>query len=170
MDKAIDAALAALPAGDARRAELEGAKGKAAIANARLAYARFRQVFATPRFEALRARGARFQRPLWASTSTKNPAYPDTLYVDALIGPDTVNTMPPQTLAAFNDHGTVEVTIGNDLDAARRLFARLPALGIPIEALIAELEGEGVVAFAKSYDALLATLETRRQTLAGPRR
>jgi transaldolase len=170
VDKALDAALAALPAGDARRGELEGAKGKAAIANARLAYARFRQVFASPRFEALRARGARLQRPLWASTSTKNPAYPDTLYVDTLIGPDTVNTMPPQTLAAFNDHGTVEVTIGNDLDAARRLFTRLPALGVPIEALIAELEGEGVVAFAKSYDALLATLESRRQTLAGHRR
>jgi transaldolase len=170
VDKALDATLAALPTGDARRGELESAKGKAAIANARLAYARFRQVFASPRFEALRARGARLQRPLWASTSTKNPAYPDTLYVDTLIGPDTVNTMPPQTLAAFNDHGTVEVTIGNDLDAARRLFTRLPALGVPIEALIAELEGEGVVAFAKSYDALLATLESRRQTLAGHRR
>jgi transaldolase len=170
VDKAIEAAVAALPAGDARRAELEKAKGKAAIANARLAYARFREVFASPRFEALRARGARLQRPLWASTSTKNPAYPDTLYVDSLIGADTVNTMPPQTLAAFNDHGTVKVTIGDDLAAAHGLFARLPALGVPIEALIAELEGEGVVAFAKSYDALLATLETRRQALAGPRR
>ena len=170
VDNAIDVATAALPAGDARRGELGGTKGRAAIANARLAYARFRQVFADPRYEALRARGARLQRPLWASTSTKNPAYPDTLYVDTLIGPDTVNTMPPQTLAAFNDHGTAEVTIGNDLDAARRLFTRLPALGIPIEALIAELEDEGVVAFARSYDALLATLESRRQTLAGPRR
>ena len=167
LDKAIDAALAAFPAGDPRRAELDAAKGKAAIANARLAYARFRELMRTPRVAALLARGARVQRPLWASTSTKNPAYPDTLYVDQLIGPDTVNTMPPLTLKAFNDHGTAQVTIENDLDGARRLFKRLPELGIPIESLIAELEGEGVVAFAKSYDALLATLETRRQSLAG---
>ena len=170
MDAAIERALAALPPGATERAELESFRGRAAVANARLAYAAFQAVCATPRFAALRGRGAEVQRPLWASTSTKNPAYPDTLYVDTLIGPDTVNTMPPQTLAAFNDHGTAEVTIGNDLDAARRLFTRLPALGIPIEALIAELEDEGVVAFARSYDALLATLESRRQTLAGPRR
>ena len=139
----------------------------AAVANARLAYARFRQVFDGARFTALKARGARLQRPLWASTSTKNPAYRDTLYVDDLIGADTVNTMPPQTLAAFNDHGTVRVTIGDDLEAARALFRRLPALGIPLESLIGELEQEGVVAFAKSYDALLETLESRRQSLAG---
>ena len=167
LDRAIDAALAALPAGDPRRAELDAAKGKAAIANARLAYARFRELAVTPRVTALQARGARLQRPLWASTSTKNPAYPDTLYVDQLIGPDTVNTMPPQTLQAFNDHGTARLTIEHDLDGARRLFQRLPELGVPIESLIAELEGEGVVAFAKSYDALLATLESRRQSLAG---
>ena len=161
------AAVATLPAGDPRRAELEQARGLAAVANARLAYARFRQVFDGARFTALKARGARLQRPLWASTSTKNPAYRDTLYVDDLIGADTVNTMPPQTLAAFNDHGTVRVTIGDDLEAARALFRRLPALGIPLESLIGELEQEGVVAFAKSYDALLETLESRRQSLAG---
>ena len=167
LDQAIDAALAALPAGDPRRAELDAAKGKAAIANARLAYARFRALMGSARFAALRAAGARLQRPLWASTSTKNPAYPDTLYVDQLIGADTVNTMPPQTLQAFNDHGTAQLTIENDLEVARRLFRRLPELGVPIESLIAELEGEGVVSFGKSYDALLATLESRRQSLAG---
>jgi len=167
VDRALDAAAAARPAGDTRRAELEAARGRAAIANARLAYARFRAVFAAPRFRALAARGARLQRPLWASTSTKNPAYPDTLYVDELIGRDTVNTMPPATLAAFNDHGRVAPRIEHDLEGARRLFARLPELGIPLERLIGELEEEGVVAFAKSYDALLATLETRRSLLAG---
>jgi transaldolase len=167
LDKAIDGALASMPAGDPRRAELEGAKGRAAIANARLAYQRFLAFMAAPRAQAVKARGAPAQRPLWASTSTKNPAFPDTLYVDELIGADTVNTMPPQTLKAFNDHGTVRATIGRDLEGAHRLFERLPMLGVPIESLIAELEGEGVVAFAKSYDALLATLESRRQSLAG---
>ena len=167
VDRALDEAAAKLPAADPRRAELEAARGRAAIANARLAYARFRDVFGSPRFQALAARGARLQRPLWASTSTKNPAYPDTLYVDELVGADTVNTMPPATLAAFNDHGRAAPRIEHDLAGARALFARLPALGIPLDALIAALEGEGVATFAKSYDALLATLEERRQALAG---
>jgi len=167
VDKAIEAALAALPAGDPRRVELEAFKGRSAIANARLAYAHFREVFGAPRVAALRARGAQLQRPLWASTSTKNPAYPDTLYVDQLIGADTVNTMPPQTLQAFNDHGTLKVTILDDLAGARACFQRLPELEVPVDALIAALEDEGVAAFAKSYDALLATLETRRLALAG---
>jgi transaldolase len=170
VDPALDAAAAALPEGDPRRTELESFKGRAAIANARLAYARFRDVFGSTRFAALAADGARLQRPLWASTSTKNPAYRDTLYVDELIGPDTVNTMPPQTLEAFNDHGIVEVRIGHDLDAARRLFARLPELGIPLPRLIDELEPEGVAAFAKSYDELLKGISTRRRELMGSAR
>jgi transaldolase len=169
VDAAIEKALAALPPGAGGRTELESSRGRAAIANARLAYAAFKEACGSPRFAALRARGAQVQRPLWASTSTKNPAYPDTLYVDELIGPDTVNTMPPQTLAAFNDHGRLEVTIERDLDAARALFARLPALGVPVETLIAQLEPEGVAAFAKSYEALLATLETRRREVAAAR-
>jgi len=167
IDSAIDAAIAALPAGDARRPELESYRGKAAVANARLAYERFELAFGTPRFALLKeGKAANVQRPLWASTSTKNPAYPDTLYVDELIGPHTVNTMPPQTLTAFNDHGTVAVTIRKDLPAARDLFRRLPELGIPIDAKIAELESEGVIAFAKSYDSLLATLATRHREMA----
>ncbi len=167
VDAAIDAAVASRAAGDAARTELAGLKGRAAVANARLAYARFREVFATARFEALRARGAKRQRPLWASTSTKNPAYADTLYVDELIGADTVNTMPLATLMAYNDHGALELRIERDLDQAHALFRRLPELGIPIDRLIAELEGEGVEAFRKSYEALLETLESRRAALAG---
>jgi len=139
------------------------------VANARLAYAEFKAVTASPRFAALRARGANVQRPLWASTSTKNRAYPDTLYVDELIGPDTVNTMPLQTLAAFNDHGRLAVAIERDLDRARMLFDRLPKLGVPVERLIDQLEPEGVAAFAASYDSLLATLETRRREVAAAR-
>ena len=164
VDKAIDEAVAKMPEGPAR-AELAAAKGKAAIANARLAYARFREVAGGARFGALAARGAHPQRPLWASTSTKNPAYRDVLYVEELIGADTVNTLPPQTLAAFNDHGVVESRIERGLDQARALFERLPHLGIPLEALIAQLEPEGVAAFAKSFDALLGALETKRREL-----
>ena len=165
VDKAINEAAGRLPDGAPERTELEGWRGQAAIANARLAYARFRETFATARWQALAARGAHVQRPLWASTSTKNPAYRDVLYVEELIGTDTVNTMPPQTLEAFNDHGVVEVRIENDLAGAHRLFERLPALGVPVERLIDELEAEGVQAFAKSYDTLLAALESRRREL-----
>lgn len=140
--------------------------GQAAIANARLAYAAFRQTFAGPRWERLAARGARLQRPLWASTSTKNPAYPDTLYVDNLIGPDTVNTVPPQTLAAFREHGRAEMTITRDLDAARQTLAELEALGISMEQVTQELEDEGVRAFADAFDALLKTIDERREAAA----
>jgi transaldolase len=165
LDKAIDEAAAKLPAGSPERAELEGWRGHAAIANARLAWAKFRETFATSRWQKLAARGAHVQRPLWASTSTKNPAYRDVIYVEELIGRDTVNTMPPQTLDAFNDHGTVEIRIENDLVRARQLFERLPALGVPVDRLIDQLEDEGVQAFAKSYDTLLAALESRRREL-----
>jgi transaldolase len=169
VDKFIDATVAKLPAGSPQRPRLESLRGRAAVANARLAYARFRQVISAPRFRALAGRGAHVQRPLWASTSTKNPAYPDTLYVDELIGPDTVNTMPPQTLEAFNDHGRLEVAIDRDLDQARALFDELPQLGVPIERLIDELEPEGIATFAKSYETLLAALETRRRELTAAR-
>ncbi len=166
VDKAIDQRAAALPVGAPERAELLSLKGRAAVANARLAYASFKREFGSPRFAALRSKRANVQRPLWASTSAKNPAYPDTLYVDELIGPDTVNTMPPQTLTAFNDHGNVEARIERDLDRARSLVRRLPELGVPLPTLIDQLEAEGVAAFAKSYDSLLETLETRRAQLA----
>jgi transaldolase len=166
VDGAIDAAIAARPR-DAASAELTALKGHAAVANARIAYARFREAFGTPQFAALAARGAHVQRPLWASTGTKNPAYPDTLYVDELTAADTVNTMPLATLAAYNDHGTLELRIANDLERATSLFARLPALGIPLDTLIGQLEPEGVQSFMRSYDSLLDTLESRRAALLG---
>jgi transaldolase/glucose-6-phosphate isomerase len=167
VDTKVDAAIEqALPrATGADQDRLAASRGKAAVANARLAYARFREVFASPRFTKLAAHGATLQRPLWASTSTKNKAYRDVLYVEELIGPDTVNTMPPQTLAAFNDHGTVEVRIDRDLDQAHELFASLPQLGIPLETLIAQLEAEGVATFTKSYDSLLEALATKRREM-----
>src|SRR5262249_43449060 len=110
------------------------------------------------------------QRPLWASTSTKNKAYRDVLYVEELIGPDTVNTLPPATLAAFNEHGKVETRIRHDLAGARAGVTRPTELGVPVEKLIDELEAEGVKAFGKSFDDLLSALETRRRELLAQRR
>ena len=165
VDAAIDARAATLPAGSTERLELESLRGRAAVDNARLAYAAYEEVFGSPRFGALKAKGAHVQRPLWASTSTKNPAYRDVLYVEELIGPDTVNTIPPATLVAFNDHGVVETRIRNGLAEARALFGRLNALGVPVESLIDQLEDEGVKAFAKSYDDLLEAIETRRRAM-----
>lgn len=167
VDAAIDARAATLPAGSTERLELESLRGRAAVDNARLAYAAYEAVFGAPRFVALKAKGAHTQRPLWASTSTKNPAYRDVLYVEELIGPDTVNTIPPATLVAFNDHGVVESRIRNGLTEARALFGRLHALGVPVESLIDQLEEEGVQSFAKSYDDLLGAIEARRAGLAG---
>ena len=139
-------------------------RGKAAIANARLAYADFKQVFATERFQALAAQGGRVQRPLWASTGTKNPAYSDVLYVVELVGLQTVNTMPPQTLVALLDHGQVRpASLEEDLDAARQTLAELQALGIVMDAVTDELEDEGVKSFADAFTALLAAVETSRQ-------
>jgi transaldolase len=167
VDAAIEQRLATLPADSVEHVELADLRGQAAVANAKLAYARFREVFDAPRFHALAARGARVQRPLWASTSTKNPAYSDTLYVDKLIGPDTVNTIPPKTLAAYNDHGVLDPRLLRGVDEARTLFRRLPELGVPVESLIGQLEEEGVMAFVKSFESLLAALEEKRTRMAG---
>jgi len=141
-------------------------RGKAAIASARLAYVEFQRVFNSPRFARLRACGARLQRPLWASTSTKNPAYPDTFYVDNLIGPDTVNTVPPQTLEAFRDHGKAELTLARDVDKARDALAQLEAHGISMAQVTQELEDEGVKAFADAFTALLQSIDDRRRAAA----
>ncbi len=140
-------------------------KGKVAVAQAQLAYQRFREVFSGPRWEALAAKGARVQRPLWASTSTKNPDYPDTLYVDTLIGPDTVNTLPEPTLEAFDDHGTVARTVDADPAAAQDGVDQVTAVGVDLDDVARVLEDEGVAAFAKSFDELIATLETKSQQL-----
>lgn len=169
IDAAIEQRIATLPDGSTERMELAGLKGQAAVANARIAYAAYEQVVTGARFRTLRARGAHVQRPLWASTSTKNPAYRDVLYVEELIGADTVNTMPPATLKAFNDHGVVEARIQRDVQGARTLFGRLTALGVPVATLIEQLEDEGVRAFERSFADLLATLETRRRELAAQR-
>ncbi len=136
-------------------------RGKAAIAQGKLAYELFQQTFVGERWDALAAKGARLQRPLWASTSTKDPSYPDTLYVDTLIGPNTVNTLPDGTLLAFDDHGTVARTIDADLDQAHQVVADLLALGIDLEVVAAQLEEEGVASFAKAFEDVLATLAGR---------
>lgn len=143
-------------------------RGKVAVAQARLAYDLFRRRFSGPRWEALRARGACMQRPLWASTSTKNPEYPDLLYVDSLIGPDTVDTLPDATLEAFLDHGHVARTVDAAVDEARAVFERLAEVGIDMDEIAGVLEDEGVAAFAKSYDELLHHLEATAAGLAGP--
>ena len=142
-------------------------RGKAAVANAKLAYALFQERFATDRWKALEAKGASVQRPLWASTSTKNPAYADTLYVDELIGPDTVNTMPDQTLDDFEDHGRLERTVDQQLDEARGVFADLAGLGIDMADVTRTLEEEGVASFSKSFDELITSLETKADQLHG---
>ncbi|GAB4479880.1 MAG: hypothetical protein Kow00124_26020 [Anaerolineae bacterium] len=133
-------------------------KGKAAVANARLAYQLFKRKFAGPRWEALAAQGARVQRPLWASTSTKNPAYPDTIYVDSLIGPHTINTAPPHTIEAFKDHGVVALTIEQDIDAAHQLMIDLAARGIDMTAVTDELLADGIAKFADPFNDLLAAI------------
>lgn len=141
-------------------------RGKAAVANAKLAYDQYQRTFVGRRWENLKVKGARVQRPLWASTSTKNPAYPDTLYVDELIGPETVNTVPPQTLEAFKDHGKVEMTLVRGLDQAQEVIAQLEAAGISMDVVTQELEDEGVKAFADAFTALLKTIDERRKDAA----
>jgi transaldolase len=141
-------------------------KGRLAVANAKLAYERYGEIFAGPRWEALAAKGATPQRCLWASTSTKNPDYPDTLYVDELIGPETVNTMPVETIDAFQDHGTVADTLAAGLDEARALFDELARAGVDYEDVTDTLEREGVEKFSDSFDDLLDGIRAKRSELA----
>ncbi|MCB1001070.1 MAG: transaldolase [Acidimicrobiales bacterium] len=140
-------------------------RGQGAVAQGKLAYQLFQRTFSGPRWEALRARGAVVQRPLWASTSTKNPAYPDTRYVDELIGPDTVNTLPDATLEAFADHGTLERRVDADVDQAEAAWAGLSAVGVDLDDVAAKLEREGVSSFQKSFDELLGALTTKAAEL-----
>jgi transaldolase len=133
-------------------------RGRAAVAQGKLAYRQFRTAFSGPRWEPLAARGAHVQRPLWASTSTKNPAYPDTLYVDNLIGPDTVNTLPEATIKAFADHGTLARTVDAGMDEADATWAALREVGIDMDDVARTLEDEGVASFAKSFEELLTAL------------
>jgi transaldolase len=148
----------------------EELRGRAAVANAKLAYVAFREIFAGERWERLAAAGANVQRPLWGSTSTKNPDYPDTLYVDELIGPDTVNTMPDATIDAARDHATPERTIDRGVDEARALIGELHEAGVDVDDIVLrQLVEEGVKAFGDSYDSLLETLERKGRALASVR-
>jgi len=140
-------------------------KGKLAVANAKLAYERYKELFAGERWENLRDRGATTQRCLWASTSTKNPAYSDVLYVDELIGPETVNTMPEETIDAFEDHGEVELTLERDVDEARRVFERVAEAGVDYDDVVDTLEREGVQKFSDSFAELLEGVRGKRGEL-----
>jgi transaldolase len=140
-------------------------KGKTGIANAKMVYQRFKETFAGERWERLAAKGARRQRVLWASTSTKNPEYPDTLYPDNLIGPHTVNTVPPGTLEAFLDHGTVALTVQRDLDEVRQQLEALERLGIDLDTVTLELLAEGIVKFAQPFESLMGTIATKKSQL-----
>lgn len=141
-------------------------RGKIAIANAKLAFEAFQEVANGVRFGKLQLARANYQRPLWASTSTKDPAYPDTLYIDELIGPATVNTVPPKTLDAFKDHGTASVTLTTDLDVAHQNIADLEAAGVSLAQATQDLEDQGVKSFADAFTGLLNTIEERRRVAA----
>ena len=167
VDTEVDKRLGALAAQrtGADRDRILGLRGRAAIANAKHAYQLFLQRFAGPRWAALVAKGAHVQRPLWASTSTKNPAYRDVMYVEQLIGPDTVNTVPPATLEAFRDHGVVARTVDADVAQADREIADLEAAGVSMSDVTDQLLREGIASFQKSFDSLLAGLERKRHAL-----
>jgi transaldolase len=164
VDKLLDEKIAG---GEEKKDLLQSLKGKSAIANAKLAYAEFRRKFSTEAFAGLKNHGANLQRPLWASTSTKNPAYSDVYYVEALVGSDTVDTMPPATLAAYKDHGNPEPRLAKDVDDARRVMDQLAEVGVSMDAVTKKLEEDGVASFTKSFDSLIAVVEKRRvQALA----
>jgi len=164
IDKAIDARVAG---GDAEAAALKALRGKVAIANAKIAYQRYLELVGQDRWRALAAKGAQPQRMLWASTGTKDPSYSDVLYVETLIGPDTINTMPPATIDAFRDHGKVAPTLQADLDEARRVMAEAQRLGLDLDGVTDQLVVDGVKLFDKSFDELLTTLAAKRMQLKG---
>jgi transaldolase len=143
-------------------------RGRAAVANAKLAYQHFLATIAGDRWQALAAKGAHVQRPLWASTGTKNAAYSDVLYVDELIGPDCVNTMPEGTIAAFSDHGTVARTVDADVDGARAELEGIAAAGVDLDAVTRKLELDGVKSFSDSFDSLIGTVQERLDTIETP--
>lgn len=163
IDKAIDARLKTATGEEA--ATLRRLRGKVAMANAKIAYQHYLELVATPRWRALAALGASPQRLLWASTGTKNPDYPDTLYIDELIGPDTISTMPPKTLEAFRDHGSVRARLVENIDAARATLAEAERMGLNLRAVTDELTLDGVRQFERSLEALLAALAEKHKSL-----
>ncbi len=158
VDKRLDASKAP---------EASALKGRAAVANAQLAYKLFTERFSGPRWERLAGKGARLQRPLWASTSTKNPAYRDVIYVESLIGPNTVNTMPPATIEAFRDHGQCARTVDSDYEGAKQLLDSLAQGGVDFNDVTDKLLADGLTAFEKSFDTLIAGLEEKTRALGG---
>jgi len=147
------------------KAGLEALCGRAALANAKLAYARFKEIFYGDRFAALKAKGAQVQRQLWASTGTKNPKYSDVLYLDNMIGPDTVNTVPPATYTAFRDHGKVGLTLEQGLPECREVISKLGAIGIDLKEVTAKLQSDGLSSFVGSFDTLVESIESKRDAL-----
>ncbi len=160
VDTEVDRRLAAIGTDQALQL-----RGRTAVAQAKLAYRLFRQQFSGQRWQRLADLGAHRQRPLWASTSTKNPAYPDTLYVDGLIGPDTVNTLPEPTIAAFEDHGSLGRTLDTGVEEAAEVMRRLAAAGIDMDDVGLTLEDEGVAGFHESFQHMLASLHTKAHQL-----
>jgi transaldolase len=164
VDTIFDKALEAIASPEAL-----SLRGKVGVANARVAYHRFQAMFGSDRFNKLAAKGARVQRPLWASTGTKKPEYSDVLYVEELIGPDTVNTMPPATIAAFMDHGRAELRLTQEVDQSLDVLNRVQALGIDYPEVTETLQREGVTAFAQSFDYLLKDLAAKsREAILEP--
>ncbi|MHB8510121.1 MAG: transaldolase, partial [Candidatus Dormibacteria bacterium] len=164
VDKRLDALVSE---GKLQSAEASRLKGRAAVANARLAYQVYKEIFESPRFHALKEHGARVQRCLWASTSTKDPGYPDTMYIDELIGRDTVNTIPLSTLEAYADHGNPADRVDKGVEEARALMAQLEEVGISIQQVTDELIEEGVSSFGEAFDKLLASITVKSQAVSG---
>jgi transaldolase/glucose-6-phosphate isomerase len=168
-DKLLEARLGDTEENSERLA-LTSVRGKVAIANAKLAYQRYKRLFAGSRWEALRAKGAPTQRLLWASTGTKNPEYSDVLYVEELIGPDTINTMPPATMDAFREHGKLRASLEEDLDGARHVMETLERLGISMDEITAKVLDDGIHLFADAMDKLLGAIARKRPSAGRPRR
>ncbi len=168
VDEALDKRIAAI-SDPAEKARLERLKGKVAIANAKLAYQLYDKIYSGERWQRLAQQGAQTQRLLWASTGTKNKAYSDVLYVDELIGADTVNTMPPATMDAYRDHGRPRPSLKEDVESAKAVMAALPAAGVSIEAVTAKLVEDGVRQFADAADQLYAAVQKKRRTVLGPK-
>ncbi len=165
VDKQLDERLGSTKSASEKQ-ELHSLLGKTAIANSRLVYQKFKEIFSRSNFTALKEKGAQVQRPLWASTSTKNPAYRDVLYAEELIGPDTVDTMPPATIDAFRDHGRVRASLEESLPEAKAIFSRLAAVGIDTGASTEKLQVDGVKLFADSFDTLMKALAAKRQVVS----
>ncbi len=168
VDKRLEEKLAAVSS-EEEKENLRGLEGRIAIANAKMAYEVFKEEFGGDRFQKLREHGAKVQRPLWASTSTKNPEYSDVYYVEALIGPDTVDTLPPETIKAFRDHGKVARTLDANLDEERAILARLEAAGISLEDVTDQVLAEGVAKFAEPFEKLLNAIRARRDEVVAER-